>query len=121
MQVAQLSFIHRARCLGQQALGALCLGEGDHVADGFRAGHHRHDTVQTERQPAMRRRAVLQRVEQEAELELRLFHADVERAEHLRLHRFLMDTHRAAADFRTVQGEVVGLGQTLARIAFQQR
>src|SRR5450759_2351401 len=109
VQVAQLSFIHGTGRLGQQTLRALRLGEGDHVADGFRTGHHGHDTVQPERQATMRWRAVLQCIEQETKLELRFFRADVERAEHLRLHRLLMDTHRAAADFRTVQGEVVGL------------
>ena len=47
----------------------------------------RHDAVQAEGDPAVRRRAVLQRVEQEAEL-LRAGSsgADAERAEHLRLH-----------------------------------
>src|SRR5450759_1418146 len=121
VQVAQLSFIHGTGRLGQQTLRALRLGEGDHVADGFRTGHHGHDTIQPERQATMRWRAVLQCVEQETKLELRFFRADVERAEHLRLHRLLMDTDRAATDFRTVQGEVVGLRQTFARIAFQQR
>ena len=121
MQIAQLSLVHRARGLGQQTLRALSLGEGDYVADGFRTSHHRHDAIQTECQSAVRRRAVLQRVQQEAELELRLFRADVERAEYLALHFFLVDTHRAAADLRTIQREVICLGQTTPRITFQQR
>ena len=72
MQFAQLLLIHRRRRLCQQALRALRLGEGDHIADGFGAGHHGDNAIQTERQAAVRRRAILQCVEQEAELELRL-------------------------------------------------
>ncbi len=41
----------------------------------------------------MRRRAVLQRIQQEAELRLRLFRADVQRAEHLALYFLAVDTH----------------------------
>ena len=80
MQFAQLLLVHRRRRLRQQALRTLGLGEGDHVADGFGTGHHGDDAIQTEGQTAMRWRAILQRVEQEAELELRLFRVDVERA-----------------------------------------
>ena len=42
--------------------------EGDHVADRLGAGHQHDQAVQAEGQAAVRRRAVLQRVEQEAEL-----------------------------------------------------
>jgi hypothetical protein len=79
VQLAQLLLVHRRRRLGQQALGALGLGEGDHVADRLGAGHQRDDAVQAEGQAAVRRRAVLQRVEQEAELGLRFFGRDLER------------------------------------------
>ena len=41
----------------------------------------------------MRRCAVFQGVEQEAELELRLFLADAERGEHLLLHVGTVNTH----------------------------
>src|SRR5262245_34151897 len=44
------------------------LGEGDHVADAGRAGQQHHHAVPAERDAAVRRRAVLERVEQEAEL-----------------------------------------------------
>ena len=42
--------------------------------------------VQTEGDAAVRRRAELQRIEQEAELALRLFGVDAEQLEHRRLH-----------------------------------
>ena len=49
-------------------------------------GHQRDDAVQAEGQAPVRRRAVLQRIEQEAELELRLFGSDLQRVEHFLLH-----------------------------------
>ena len=64
----------------------------------------------------MRRRAVLQRIEQEAELELRFLGPDLERVEHLALHIGAVDTHRAAAEFPTVEHHVVGLGNALTRV-----
>jgi hypothetical protein len=72
VQFAQLLLVDAARRVGQQALGALGLGEGDHVADRLGAGHHGDDAVEAEGQAAVRRRAVLERVEQEAELGLLL-------------------------------------------------
>jgi hypothetical protein len=72
VQLAQLLLVHRLGA-GEQALRALGLREGDHVADRLGLGHQRDEAVQAEGQAAVRRRAVLQRVEQEAELELRLF------------------------------------------------
>ncbi|OIQ79435.1 hypothetical protein GALL_388340 [mine drainage metagenome] len=67
----------------------------------------------------MRRRAVLQRIEQEAELGTRLVGADAQRAEHLALHLGAVDAHRAAADFPAVEHHVVGLGQAAPRVAAQ--
>ena len=68
----------------------------------------------------MRRRAVLQRVQQEAELLAGFLGADLQRAEHLALHFLAVDTDRAAADFPAVQHHVVGLGEGLARIGFEE-
>ena len=38
VQLAKLFFVHRAGRLGKQALRALRLGKGDHVANRFGAG-----------------------------------------------------------------------------------
>ena len=46
--------------------------------------------------------------------------ADLQRAEHLALHFLAVDTDRAAADFPAVQHHVVGLGEGLARIGFEE-
>jgi hypothetical protein len=96
-----------AREGGHQALRAGGLGEGDHVADRFGAGHQRRDAVDAEGDAAVRRRAVAQRFEQEAELAFRLFRADAEQVEHRRLHLRAMDADRAAADLVAVEHHVV--------------
>jgi hypothetical protein len=75
VQLAQLLFVDRAGGLGQQALGTLGLGEGDHIADRLGTGHQRDDAVQPKGQATVGRCTVLQGVEQEAEFELRFFRA----------------------------------------------
>ncbi|MNS96303.1 hypothetical protein D3C72_1305950 [compost metagenome] len=55
----------------------------------------------------MRRRAVVQRVEQEAELGTGLFGTDAEQLEHRALHVGAVDTDRTAADFIAVEHHVV--------------
>ncbi|KAG1241167.1 hypothetical protein G6F68_016956 [Rhizopus microsporus] len=80
MQFFQLLLVHFRRCIGQQILRALRLREGDHVADRFGAGHHRDDAVQAEGDAAVRRRAVLQRIQQVAELLAGFLGADLQRA-----------------------------------------
>src|SRR5467141_3069700 len=76
MQLSQLLLVDRRRSVREQILRALRLGKGDHVADGFRAGHHGDDAVQAEGDASVRRRAVLQRVEQKSELLLGFLRAD---------------------------------------------
>ncbi len=119
MQFAQLLLVDRARRLREQILRTLRLREGDHVADRVGAGHHRDNAVQAERDAAVRGRAILQGVQQEAELGARFFITDLQGAEHLALHFFAVDPHRAATDFPAVEHHVVGLGDALARIGFQ--
>jgi len=48
-------------------LGGGGFGEGDYFAQGFFAGEEHGDAVDAERDAAVRRRAVRQRVEEEAE------------------------------------------------------
>src|SRR5262245_24535345 len=58
----------RRRGAGQRVVAAARLGEGDHVADRVAAGQQGADAVPSERDAAVRRGAVLERLEQEAEL-----------------------------------------------------
>src|SRR2546428_1890082 len=100
VQLAQLLLVHGRRRMREQALRALGFGKGDHVADGFGARHHGDDAIEAEGDAAVRRRAVLQRLEQKSELLLRFLGPDRKRAEHLRLHFLAVDAHRAPADLR---------------------
>lgn len=120
MQFTQLLFINRARSAGEQALGALRLREGDHIANGGCTRHHRDDTVQTEGDAAVRRRTVLQGVKQEAELKLGFFRTNLQCAEDLALNIGTVDTDGTATDFPAVQNHVVGLGVAVFGIGFEQ-
>ncbi|KFI94898.1 aspartyl-tRNA synthase [Bifidobacterium stellenboschense] len=64
----------------------------------------------------MRRGAVLERLEQEAELLGRLLGADAEDVEHAVLDVVAVDTHRAAAHLLAVADDVVGVGHGVLRI-----
>src|SRR5689334_23884140 len=86
MQLAQLSFIDWTRRMRKQILRPLRFRKRDHVADRFGPGHQGNDTVETKREAAVRRRSVLQCVQQKAEFRARLFRCDIERREYLGLH-----------------------------------
>src|SRR6185312_16068791 len=74
------------------------LRERDDVADRLAAGEDGHQAVEPERDPAVRRRAVLQRLEQEAEAPIGLLLGHAESLEDLLLDLGLVDTDRAAAE-----------------------
>src|SRR5262245_41510519 len=86
VQLAQLLLVDRRRSVREQVLGALRLGKGDHIADRVGSDHHRDEAVEAEGDPAVRRRAILQRLQQEAEFLLRFLGADRKSPEDLRLH-----------------------------------
>ena len=109
MQFLKLLLVHRAGSLRQQALGALSFGESNHVADGFGTSHQRDDAVQAKGQAAVRGRAVLQCVQQEAEFLLGFFGRDLERVKHFLLHVCAVDTHRTATHLPAVEHHVVAL------------
>ena len=67
----------------------------------------------------MRRRAVLQRIEQEAELGALVLGADLQRAEHLLLHVRAVDPDRTATELDAVEHHVVGLGAAAARVGLE--
>src|SRR5512147_437151 len=76
VQLAQLALGDGRRRAGDEVLATLRLGERDDVANRLRAGHQGHQPVETEGDAAVRRRAVLQRLQQEAELGLLLLGRD---------------------------------------------
>src|SRR6266850_178752 len=99
MELAQLFRVDRRRRPGHEIDGVRGLREGNHLADGCLAGENRDDAVEAERDAAMGRRPVLQRLEEEAEPRLRLLAGDAEALKDARLQRGAVDTHAAAADF----------------------
>ena len=119
VQLAQLLLVDRARRVGEQVLGALRLRERDHVAQRLGPGHQHDEAVEADGDAAVRRRAVLQRVEQEAELGAAPPLVDLQRPEHLALHVGAVDPHRAAAELDAVQHDVVGLGDAAPRVGLE--
>src|SRR3546814_10580502 len=107
MQLTQLLLVDGRWRLRQQALRTLRFREGNDVAYGFSAGHHGYQPIKAEGHAAMRRRSVLQSIEQEAELIARFFRADIQRTEHFALNLGAVNTNRASAHFPTVQNHVV--------------
>ena len=65
----------------------------------------------------MRRRAVLEGVDEEAELGANLFFGKAEQAEHLFLDFRVVNTDRTTADFNTVKNKVVGFGVAILEVA----
>ena len=82
MQLAQLLVADDAGSVRERARGLLGLGEGDHIADGFRAGQDGADAVNAEGDTAVRRCTELERFQQKPEFGVRLRVLDAERGEH---------------------------------------
>ena len=66
------------------------------------------DAVEAEGDAAVRRRAVLERVQEEAEPQLRFLVRDLQQLEDQPLQRLIVDSDAAAGDFAAVEDEVVG-------------
>ena len=95
------------------------LREGDRVADRVAAGQQRDDPVDAERDAAVRRRAVGERLQQEAEALLRLLGFDAERLEDLLLDVGPVDSDRAATQLPAVEDDVIGARAPAAGIAVE--
>src|SRR5699024_12680965 len=80
-------------------------------ADRVLPREQRHDAVPAEGDAAVRRGAVLERLQQEAELLLRLLLVDAHQAEDALLDGLVMDADGAAADLIAVADDVVRVGQ----------
>ena len=120
-ELAQLRVVDRRGRAGQRVRAARGLRERDDVADRVAAGEQRDDAVDAERDPAVRRRAVAQRLEQEAEAPLRLLGVHPEDLEDLALDRRVVDADRAAAELPAVDDEVVGARAQRARVGRGRR
>ena len=73
MQFLQLLFRHRRRRVGHQVNRLRRLRERNHFAQAGCAGQQHHDAIQAQRNASVRRRAILQRIQEESKARLRFF------------------------------------------------
>ena len=83
MQLFQLFLGDRRGRPGHQIGGALALGEGNHLPDVGLAGQQHHQTVNARRDAAVRRRAVLKRLQHVPELLFGILHFQPDELEDL--------------------------------------
>src|SRR4029078_3444622 len=107
------------RRVAHQIDGLRRLRERNYFANRRLTGQQRADPIEAERQATVRRRAVFERFQEEAEAVLRILIRQTEQAEHLGLRVAVVNTNRAAAELPAVEDDVVGLRQHLARIGFE--
>src|SRR6185437_6008135 len=94
-QLVELVVVDVARRLGHQILRRCGLRERNHFANRFFAREQRHHSVDAQRDAAMRRRTVSQRVEKKSESLPRRLIRKPQRLEHARLHILTMNSNAA--------------------------
>ena len=83
--------------------------EGNHVAQGIRTKQLHHKPVKPESESPVRRRAVLEGINHEAEAGAGGFLGEAQGAEHQCLHVRAVDTNRAGTQLNAVQHHVIRL------------
>src|SRR5580698_8957021 len=94
-QLFQLRVAHWRGCVDHQIHGPGGLGEWNHFPQTVGSGQDHHDAVETESNPAMRRRAVLQRLQKESETRAGFIFCHPQRMKDLLLNILPMNTNRA--------------------------
>src|SRR6187402_1605516 len=102
VQLAQLARIHRRRRVAHQVDRLRRLRERNDFSNRGFTCQQRADAIEAERQAAVRRRAVLERFEEEAEAILRVLVRHAQQPEHLGLRVAVVDTDAAAAQLPAV-------------------
>ena len=120
MQVAEQGVIDGRRCATHQALGSLGLREGHDLADVRLARQQHDDSVESRRDAAVGRGAVLEGLQQESEALLGLLVRDAKDFEYLALHLAAMDPDAPRTELVPVHHHVVGLRADLARVGLEQ-
>ena len=92
VQFFQLLIGHRGRGVGHKVDGFGGFREGDDFAQAGGAGEEHHDAVEAESDAAVRRGAVFERVEEEAEAGAGFLVADAEGLEDLLLNVFAVNS-----------------------------
>ena len=103
---------HRLACI-------LNLRVSNNVSQAITAEHLHYETVKSDAHSAVRRCAVLERIEQVPKALLRILIREAQCAEHTRLYLSGVDTDGTAAQLTAVQDDVIRLCAYLARIGFQ--
>src|SRR5436305_6438407 len=115
------SFLRRRRRRARQRIGSTRrLRERDDLAESRLAGEERDEALDAEREPAVRRRAHLQRLEEPAELGLRVLVGHAHRAKDALLNLLPMDPDRAGAELLADEDEVVMQAERRARVTFDE-
>src|SRR5262245_17204657 len=102
-EVLELPGVDRCRRVRQRIRTGLRLRERDHLADVLLAGEQRDETIHANRETCVRRRAVTERIEQEAEAFLRVFRSDPEQREDALLQLGPVNSHAPRAQLPTVE------------------
>src|SRR5690242_12277427 len=118
-QLVELLLVHRRRRACQWVCLARSLRKRDYLSDAVAVSQHRDYAVDAEGNSAVRRGAVLEGVEEEAEALLGLVLGDAECPEDLLLHVGAVDTDRAAADLPAVPDHVVGAASPAPGVAVE--
>ena len=121
MQFAQLFRADRRRRVGHQVDGLSRFRKRDDLANRVLAAQNRNQPIEAEGDAAVRRRTVLERVEEKPESRLRFFVRDLQQLEDEALQRLVVDSDAAAGDLAAVQHEIVGARARAARIALEER
>ncbi len=101
-------------------MGALVFGERDHLADVGRSKKKHDQAVKAERDAAVRRGAITERVQQKAELRLRLFFTNAQRLKRALLHIAPVNPNAAPAQFNAVEDQIIRLRFDLQRIGLKK-
>ena len=120
-EFGELARSDRQRPTGHQVGAGLGLRERDDLSDVVLARQHRDEAIEPDGKPAVRRGAVTQCAEQEAEARFGLFVRDAEGPEHRALHVGTVDADAPRTELPTVEHEVVALGPYPQRIRIEKR
>src|SRR5581483_977075 len=118
-ELIELGRINLRGRVGHEVLGGGGFGKGDDFAQGFFAAEKHGDAVDAERDAAVRRRAVGERIEKETEAAAKLLFGQAERLKKPLLNILAVNPDAAGAEFIAVEHEVVALRANFPRRGFE--
>ena len=120
-KLGELIFLDRRRALRHHVLAFLRFGERDDVADTFRSSHQHRESIESECDATVWRWPKAKGLQKKAKLGLLFGFVESEHFEDFGLDIGTMNTNRTAADFVSVEHEVIGLGSDLTGIGVEER